>query len=120
MLDGNIEICDENEIHQKEIDDVLKHTLNDDVINKLTNLFKIFGDPTRIRILHSLSLDELCVCDIAEVLNMSQSAISHQLSTLRAANLVKYRKVGKSVFYSLNDDHILTLLKQGLEHVQHS
>jgi DNA-binding transcriptional ArsR family regulator len=119
MVEGNIEICDDNEIHQNEIDNVLKHELNEDVINKLTNLFKIFGDPTRIKILYSLSLDELCVCDIAEILKMSQSAISHQLSTLRAANLVKFRKEGKSVFYSLNDNHILTLLNQGLEHVQH-
>lgn len=119
MVD-DIELCDENEIHQQEIDDVLSHKLDDATIGRLTDLFKIFGDPTRIKILYSLSLDELCVCDIAEILKMSQSAISHQLSTLRAANLVKFRKVGKSVFYSLNDEHVMILLKQGLEHVRHN
>ncbi|MDI6601640.1 MAG: metalloregulator ArsR/SmtB family transcription factor [Thermoanaerobacteraceae bacterium] len=120
MIDDNIELCDENEIHQQEIDDVLNHKLDDSTINELTYLFKILGDPTRMKILYSLSLDELCVCDIAQILNMSQSAISHQLRTLRAASLVKFRKAGKSVFYSLNDEHILTLLRQGLEHVEHS
>ncbi|TZE82597.1 ArsR/SmtB family transcription factor [Calorimonas adulescens] len=120
MVDDNIELCDENETHQQEIDNVLNHKLDDTTISELTDLFKILGDPTRIKILYSLSLDELCVCDIAEILNMSQSAISHQLRTLRAARLVKFRKAGKSVFYSLNDEHILTLLRQGLEHVGHN
>ena len=86
----------------------------------LAETFKILGDPTRIKILHILATNELCVCDIAAALNMGQSAISHQLRILRSARLVKYRKDGKSVWYSLDDDHVLLLMHQGLEHITHS
>jgi DNA-binding transcriptional ArsR family regulator len=84
----------------------------------LAGIFKILGDMTRVRMLKALSLEELCVCDLAAVLDLTQSAVSHQLRLLRAARLVKYRKDGKIVYYSLDDDHVKTLFDQGLEHVQ--
>jgi DNA-binding transcriptional ArsR family regulator len=87
---------------------------------RLAEVFKVLGDPTRIRILYALSKCNMCVCDIAETLDMTQSAISHQLRILRGLRLVRYRKEGKSVFYSLDDDHILQLFNQGMEHVMHS
>ena len=90
----------------------------DEVLYKLADLYKVFGDPTRIRILYALSSGELCVCDIAEVLGMTQSAISHQLRVLKQTALVKFRREGKTVYYSLADGHIATILAQGLDHVQ--
>lgn len=83
----------------------------------MAELFKALGDYTRVRILHALSVSELCVCALAEVLEMSQSAISHQLRLLRAARLVRYRKEGKNVFYALDDKHVETLLQQGFAHI---
>lgn len=90
----------------------------DEIIEDLADLYKVFSDMTRIRILYALSCSELCVYDIATVLGMSQSAISHQLRVLKQAKLVKYRREGKTIFYSLADGHIHTILNQGLEHVQ--
>lgn len=87
---------------------------------QVAEMFKILGDPTRIKILHALSAGELCVCDIAATIAMGQSAVSHQLRLLRTARLVKKRKEGKMVWYSLDDAHIFLLLSQGLEHIQHS
>jgi ArsR family transcriptional regulator len=84
----------------------------------LADLFKVLGNITRIRILHALNFSELCVCDLVEVLEMSQSAISHQLGILRASKIVKFRKEGKNVFYSLDDDHIRSLLSDGIIHIQ--
>ncbi len=84
----------------------------------LAELFKVFGDSTRIKILYVLFQSEMCVCDIAQLLNMSQSAISHQLRVLKQAQLVKYRREGKTVFYSLADSHVTTILNQGLEHIE--
>ncbi len=84
----------------------------------LAEIFKLLGDLTRVRILKALSLEELCVCDLAAVLELTQSAVSHQLRLLRAARLVKYRKDGKVVYYSLDDDHVKILFEQALEHVQ--
>ena len=83
----------------------------------LSELYKMFGDKTRIRILYVLLKHEMCVCDIAQLLNMTQSAISHQLRTLKQAHLVKYRREGKTVFYSLADEHVEMILNMGLEHV---
>ena len=83
----------------------------------LAELFKVFGDSTRIRILYVLFESELCVCGIAEVLGMTQSAISHQLQVLKRAKLVKYRREGKTIFYSLADSHVRTILDQGMEHI---
>lgn len=90
------------------------------LVQRLAETFKVLGDATRIRILDALSRDELCVCDLAALLDMSSSAISHQLRVLRDARLVKYRREGKTVCYSLDDDHVLTLFAQGLAHIQHT
>ena len=90
----------------------------EEIVYDLADLFKVFSDMTRIRILYALSCSELCVYDIAAVVGMSQSAISHQLRVLKQAKLVKYRREGKTIYYSLADKHIHTILNQGLEHVQ--
>lgn len=96
----------------------LMHTLpHEDLLYDLSDLFRIFGDSTRIRILCSLFSSELCVGDIAQLLGMTQSAISHQLRILKTAKLVKSRRQGKVVFYSLADTHVRTIINQGLEHV---
>lgn len=94
-----------------------KYPTDEETLYQLAELFKVFGDSTRIRILHALSLNELCVQDIADTLNMTQSAISHQLRILKQAALVKFRRDGKAIYYSLADDHVATIMKQGLEHV---
>ena len=93
--------------------------LVDEDARQIAETFKILGDPTRIKILHALSRRELCVCDISAIVAMGQSAVSHQLRLLRGARLVKYRKEGKMVWYSLDDTHISLLLAQGIEHIQH-
>lgn len=92
------------------------HT-DDETLYRLADLFKVFGDPTRIRILSVLSRHEMCVQDIADALSMNQSAISHQLRTLKQSALVKFRRDGKTIYYSLADDHVATIMAQGLEHV---
>lgn len=89
---------------------------DDDVLYNVAELFKIFGDPTRVRILFLLLQGEKCVCDIAQFAGMQQSAISHQLRVLKQARLVKFRREGKTVFYSLADGHVETMLSQGIEH----
>ena len=97
---------------------IKKRAISDDnTLYALADLFKVFGDPTRIRILYALSAQELCVCDIASVLDMTQSAISHQLRILKQMKLVKFRREGKTVYYSLADSHVETILNQGLDHV---
>jgi DNA-binding transcriptional ArsR family regulator len=88
------------------------------ILSELANTFKVLGDPTRVRILYALSIEELCVCDIAALIEASQSAISHQLRLLRSAKLVKFRKEGKMAYYSLDDDHIRNLFKEGIQHVE--
>lgn len=113
--DDKIEICDCVHIHEHIQKKIIP---KEDILYSLAELFKVFGDPTRIRILYALSAGELCVCDIASVLNMSQSAISHQLRVLKQIQLVKFRRKGKTVYYSLADSHVETILNQGLEHVQ--
>lgn len=107
-------VCEVQCVHNICMDDML----GDNELYRLAELFKVFGDPTRIRILYALANQELCVCDIAEVLQMSQSAISHQLRVLKQIHLVKYRREGKIVFYSLADSHVYTILAQGLEHIR--
>ena len=113
-------MCDECEIFSpnEQIVELLKDKqLDEDVIMNLSEIFKTMGDPTRIKIINALREKELCVCDLSELLEMSSSAISHQLRILRNANLVKYRKEGRSVYYSLDDEHVLCLFGQGLKHV---
>lgn len=111
------ECCESIEIHE----DLLK-IVNDTMpaeteLYDLAELFKVFGDSTRIRILYVLFEAEVCVCDLAQVLNMTQSAISHQLRILKNSKLVKCRREGKSVFYSLADDHVRTIIAQGRDHI---
>ena len=90
---------------------------SEDELYDLAELFKVFGDSTRIRILFVLFEEDVCVCDLAETLNMTQSAISHQLKILKQNKLVKGRREGKSVFYSLADDHVRTIIEQGIDHI---
>ena len=90
----------------------------DEILYDLADLFKIFGDTTRIKLLYALKEAELCVGDIAELLKMNQSAVSHQLKVLKQNKLVKFRRDGKTIWYSLADDHVLTILNQGLDHIQ--
>ena len=113
------DLCDIHHIHPDKIKHCTLHKLDDETSLELADLFKVLGDKTRIKLLSLLAAeDELCVCDIAESLRMGQSAISHQLRVLRAARLVKFRKAGKEAFYSLDDDHVLTLMLQGVDHVR--
>lgn len=112
-----VECCDYIHAHQDIIDRVQKKMPGEDTLYDLAELFRIFGDSTRIRILYVLFEAEMCVCDIAQLLGMTQSAISHQLRSLKNARLVKARREGKTVFYSLADDHVKTIINQGIEHV---
>lgn len=112
--------CEESKINTVVINKIREEMPCENEVVKLAETFKVLGDPTRIRIIFALSKHEMCVCDIAESIGMSQSAISHQLRVLRNLKLVKYRKEGKSVIYSLDDGHILSLFNEGMEHVRHS
>ena len=106
-------------IHSDLVDKVNENMPDDDILCDLAELYRVFGDSTRIRILYALFESEMCVCDIAQVLGMSISAISHQLRVLKQARLVKYRREGKTVFYSLDDEHIRMVLEQGMTHLRH-
>lgn len=112
---NNIELCDVKCVHKEKIKNI--HIPNDEVLYDVAELFKVFGDSTRVRILYVLFEKEVCVCDIAELLKMNQSAISHQLRILKQANLVKNRRDGKTIYYSLKDNHVVTIFKQAFEHV---
>ncbi len=112
-------ICDCNIIHQDIVKQTLKNMPNENLFNKLAEFFKILGDTTRTKILFVLDKNEMCVCDIANVLGMSKSSISHQLGTLRRSGIVKCRKEGKEVYYMLDDDHVKQLFEIGIEHIEH-
>ena len=103
--------------HEAILQRVRQELPGDELLCDLADLFKVFGDTTRIRILFVLFESEVCVCDLAESLSMTQSAISHQLNILKRSKLVKSRREGKSVFYSLADDHVRTIISQGMEHI---
>ena len=112
------ECCDVVEVHE-DLLKIVNETMPDETeLYDLAELFKVFGDSTRIRILYVLFEAEVCVCDLAQVLNMTQSAISHQLRILKNSKLVKCRREGKSVFYSLADDHVRTIIGQGRDHIE--
>lgn len=113
-----IDRCDCDVIHEDVVNKVQNSMAEEDQLYDLAEVFKVFGDSTRIRILEALSKSEMCVCDIAFLLNMTQSAISHQLRVLKQARLVKNRRDGKIVYYSLDDDHIERILNMGLEHIR--
>ena len=117
-INEQIECCDCNEIHE-DLLKIVNDTMPEETeLYDLAELFKVFGDSTRIRILFVLFEAEVCVCDLAKVLNMTQSAISHQLRILKANQLVNSRREGKSVFYSLADGHVRTIIAQGREHIE--
>ena len=116
-MEENFEVCEEQCIHKNMVEKSLKNMKDLDTLFSLAELFKVFGDTTRIRIISALLDNELCVCDIAEVLGMGQSAISHQLRLLRNAHLVRVRREGKSSFYSLDDEHVRLIFEQGLNHI---
>ncbi len=105
-------------IHESSIKKVKENIPNDEKLYDLAELFKVFGDSTRIKILYALFTSELCVYDISQLLSVSQTAVSHQLRVLKTNKLVKSRKEGKNVFYSLADDHVHSIINQGIEHIE--
>lgn len=118
MADIEKVCCDATEVHE-DLLKIVNETMPDETrLYDLAELFKVFGDSTRIRILFVLFEAEVCVCDLAQVLNMTQSAISHQLKILKQSKLVKSRREGKSIFYSLADEHVRTIIAQGCEHIE--
>ena len=114
----NVECCEFMHAHDEIVERVQKEMPGEDTLYDLTELFRIFGDSTRIRILYVLFESEMCVCDIAALLGMTQSAISHQLRVLRSSKLVKFRRDGKTLYYSLADEHVCRIISQGMEHVE--
>ena len=112
-----VETCGTRHVHPEAVARLRGLLPDEDTLYDLTELFRIFGDSTRVRILYALLASEMCVCDIAALLGLTQSAVSHQLRALKLARLVKARRDGKTVFYSLADDHVKTIIDQGLEHV---
>lgn len=117
ITDTDIERCDLTFVHDDIVKKVNDEMPEEEILYDLAEFYKVFGDTTRIKILYILLKSELCVCDISQVLGVSQSAVSHQLRMLKQMKLVKYRREGKSVFYSLSDHHIELILRQGLEHI---
>lgn len=113
------ELCNCNIIHEDVVKKIEASMPQEEKLYDLAELFKVFGDTTRIKILYTLFKEEMCVCDIAALLGMTQSAISHQLRVLKSASLVKYRKEGKVVYYTLDDDHVKNIFDQGFDHISH-
>ena len=118
MAMNDVEICEDSCIHTDRLEKVRTGLPDEDELYDLAELFKVFGDSTRIRILYVLFQSELCVCDLVAALQMTQSAISHQLKILKQAKLVTGRREGKSVFYALADDHVRSIIDQGREHIE--
>ena len=116
-LEEGMEVCESCEVHENLLKIVNEKMPEETELYDLAELFKVFGDSTRMRILFVLFEAEVCVCDLAQILGMTQSAISHQLRMLKQMKLVKNRREGKTVFYSLADDHIQTIMNQGMEHI---
>ncbi len=110
--------CENNVVHESIVKKVEQKIPDEDLLYDVAELFKIFGDSTRIRILSALLVEELCVCDICSLLNMTKSAVSHQLRILRQTKLVKNRRSGKEVYYSLDDDHVASIINLALEHAK--
>ena len=112
------DVCEIEYVNKETVREVKSRMLENKIILKIANGFKILGDPTRVKILYALSQKELCVCDLAVLLGMTHSAVSHQLRLLRNTNLVKFRKEGKIVYYSLADEHVIKLIDMGIEHAK--
>lgn len=113
------EMCDCNVIHENVVEDVKSKMLDNEFITEISTFFRILGDNTRVKILFALDHNEMCVCDIANVLNMTKSSISHQLSYLKDLNIVKSRKSGKEVYYSLDDEHVKEVFEVAISHIEH-
>ena len=114
---NRLPICDEECVHDSVVTEVKSRLLDEGEYLDLADLFKLFGDSTRLMILHALEQRELCVCDLAALLNLTKSAVSHQLKGLRMSNLVKFRREGQNVYYSLADAHVRAIIDIGLEHL---
>ncbi len=119
MKKAQIETCGCNIIHEDVIERVRSEMPQEETLYDVADLFKVLGDSTRVKILYALLQEEMCVCDIAALLGMNQSAISHQLRVLKQARLVKFKKEGKVVYYSLDDEHVKNIFQQGFEHLAH-
>jgi DNA-binding transcriptional ArsR family regulator len=117
MSEEQIPQCEFMYVHQDVVERVHREMPDESALFDLAELFKIFGDSTRIKILYVLFESEMCVCDIAQLLGMTQSAISHQLQVLKKSKLVRYRREGKAIIYSLDDEHVRAILGQGMEHI---
>ena len=113
----NPPVCQQEHRHPEHIEAVRRLMPDDDSLYDLSEVFRVFGDSTRIRILYALFESELCVCDLATLLGLTQSAVSHQLRILKDAKLVKFRREGKTIFYSLSDDHVRTIIGMGMDHL---
>ena len=111
-------ICDEQRVDESKLEKVKCDLKMEEKLKELAETFKVLGDLTRVKILYGLMKSELCVCEIMEYTGMSQSAVSHQLRILRTMRLVKYRREGRSIYYSLDDEHVNVLFNQGLEHIE--
>lgn len=116
-MENKSESCSCNVIHKEVVENVKNKLPKEETLYDLAELFKVFGDSTRIKIICSLSESEMCVCDLSVLLNISQSAISHQLRVLKSARLVKFRRAGKVIYYSLDDEHIKQIFDAGLHHI---
>jgi ArsR family transcriptional regulator len=116
-MENDVERCDEQCIHEDIIEKVNSELPDEEILYDLAEFYKVFADSTRIKMLYILLESEMCVCDISQILGVSQSAVSHQLRMLKQMKLVKYRREGKTVIYSLSDQHIEQILSQGLEHI---
>ena len=116
--EAEVEQCELKHVHEKTVEKVKKDMPVEDELQDLADFFKVFGDLTRVKMLYVLFQSEMCVCDLAQVLQMTQSAISHQLRVLKQMKLVTNRREGKTMFYSLADSHIKTIMNQGMEHIR--
>lgn len=112
------DVCEQQHVHEELVDGVRMRMPDDETLMELADLYKIFSDKTRIKILYYLLGAELCVCDMASLLDMNSPAISHHLRILKQSKLVKSQKVGKEAIYSLADEHVATILKNGMEHIE--
>jgi len=113
------DFCEVDVFDPERVAKVRKEMLDGEHVDHMTEIFQALGNPTRVKILHSLFTEELCVCDLAQVLGMSSSAVSHQLRVLRTKRLVRFRKEGKMAYYSIDDEHVRELFTLGLDHVRH-
>lgn len=118
-MSNNVDLCQCKEVHEQVVENIKESIPDEAIVQKLAELFKVFGDGTRLKIIYALLQKELCVCDICEIVEMSQSSVSHQLRLLKTTGLVKYRKEGKTVFYSLDDEHVNSIFSVGLSHIKH-